>query len=110
MTLITALENNALDEILADALGQIAAFGNFSAARQRLFFGLNGDKCTGRLQFYCQKVLEDERSLIYQAVDEVLDIVEKRICTALNENLSEKNILYMLAGQSIVDLAKNFKI
>ena len=104
LRILGGMKNHALDEILADALGQIAAFGNFSAARQRLFFGLNGDKCTGRLQFYCKKVLENERHLIYQAVDNVLDTVEEKIFNALNENLSEENILYMLAGQSITKL------
>jgi len=104
LRILGGMKNHALDEILADALGQIAAFGNFSAARQRLFFGLNGDKCTGRLQFYCQKVLENKRLLIYQAVDRVLDTVEEKISDALNENLSEKDILYMLSGQSITKL------
>lgn len=106
LRILGGMKNHALDEILADALGQIAAFGNFSAARQRLFFGLNGDKCTGRLQFYCQKVLENERPLIYCAVDKVLDAVEEKICNALKENVSEKNLLYMLAGQSILELEK----
>ena len=96
------MKNHALDEILADALGQIAAFGNFNAARQRLFFGLHGYKCDGRLQFYCQKVLEDERHLVYEAVDKALDIVEEKIREALSENLSEKTILYMLARQTLL--------
>ena len=95
------MKNHALDEIIADALGQIAAFGNFNAARQRLFFGLHGDKCDGRLQFYCQKVLEGERRLVYEVVYKALDIVEEKIREALSENLSERTILYMLAGQTL---------
>ena len=104
LRLFGGMKNHVLDEIIADAFGQIAAFGNFNAARQRLFFGLHGDKCDGRLQFYCQKVLEDERHLVYEAVDKALDIVEEKIREALSENLSERNILYMLAGQSIEQL------
>ena len=107
LRILGGMKNHALDEILANALGQIAAFGNFSAARQRLFFGLQGDKCDGRLQFYCQKVEEDERNLIYGAVNEVLDIVEEKICKAFREELSERNIFFMLAGQSIEKLIKS---
>ena len=106
LRLFGGMKNHALDEILADTLGQIAAFGNFSAARQRLFFGLHGDKCDGRLQFYCQKVSEDERHLVYENVDKALDIVEQEICTALSENFSERNMLYILAGRSIEELVK----
>ena len=73
LRLFGGMKNHALDEILADCLGQIAAFGNFDADRQRIFFGLDGDKCTGRLQFYCQKVSPDERPKIYAAVDKFLD-------------------------------------
>lgn len=107
LRILGGMKNHALDEILADALGQIAAFGNFNAARQRIFFGLHGDKCDGRLQFYCQKVEEDERHLVYRAVNEVLDIVERKICEALSEKLSEINIFCMLAGQSIEKLIKS---
>ncbi|MBR0287363.1 MAG: hypothetical protein IJQ82_00120, partial [Selenomonadaceae bacterium] len=62
LRLFGGMKNHALDEILADCLGQIAAFGNFDADRQRIFFGLEkgGEKCTGRLQFYCQKVFPSE--------------------------------------------------
>ena len=56
----------------------MAAFGNFSANRQRIFFGLTegGSKCDGRLTFYYQKVLPYELTKIYRAVDEYLDEVE----------------------------------
>ena len=107
LRLFGGMKNNALDEIIADTLGQIAAFGNFSAARQRLFFGLHGDRCDGRLQFYCQKVLKDERHLVYENVDKALDIVEQEICKALNENLSERDMLYILAGRSVEKLVKS---
>ncbi len=107
LRLFGGMKNNAFDEIIADTLGQIAAFGNFSAARQRLFFGLHGDRCDGRLQFYCQKVLKDERHLVYENVDKALDIVEQEICKALNENLSERDMLYILAGRSVEKLVKS---
>lgn len=73
LRLFDGMKNHALDEILADVLGQIAAFGNFDANKQRIFFGLNGNKCFGRLQFYCQKVLPTERPKVYSAVDKALD-------------------------------------
>lgn len=77
LRLLGGMRNHALDEILADTLGQIAAFGNFDADRQRLFFGLEKDKgtCTGRLSFHCQKVSLEERPKIYRAVSEMLEDV-----------------------------------
>lgn len=94
LRLFGGMKNHALDEILADTLGQIAAFGNFSASRQKLFFGLNGDKCNGRLTFYCQKVLPNERHKIYSVVDNFLDKMEV-------SGKSDIEILCLLAGQSL---------
>ena len=99
LRILGGMKNHALDEILADAMGQIAAFGNFSAERQRLFFGLSGKECTGRLSFYCKKIIPAEREIVYSAVDEVLDIVEK-----INdfENYFER--FCYIAGNSIFDI------
>ncbi len=102
LRLFGGMKNHALDEILADTLGQIAAFGNFSAARQRIFFGLHGEKCEGRLQFYCQKVLPEERPKIYQAVDKILDEIENEVA-----GISETDILRKIAGRSIADRLEN---
>lgn len=87
LRLLGGMKNHALDEILADCLGQIAAFGNFSANRQKIFFGLkkDGSKCDGRLNFYCQKVLPDELPKIYRAVDIYLEEVEQMTRKVTNE-------------------------
>ena len=87
LRLLGGMKNHALDEILADCLGQIAAFGEFSANRQRIFFGLTkgGSKCDGRLNFYCRKVLQEDLPKIYCAVDEYLDEVEQIAKNAANE-------------------------
>jgi len=87
LRLLGGMKNHALDEILADCLGQIAAFGEFSAERQRIFFGLakGGTKCDGRLNFYCRKVLAEDLPKIYSAVDEYLDEVEQTTVKAANE-------------------------
>ena len=87
LRLLGGMKNHALDEILADCLGQIAAFGEFSANRQRIFFGLTkgGAKCDGRLNFYCQKVLPDDLPKIYRAVDGYLNEVEQITKNAANE-------------------------
>ena len=96
LRLFGGMKNHALDEIIADTLGQIAAFGNFDADRQRLFFGLEkgGAKCTGRLQFYCQKVSPPERPKIYAAVDKFLDELDIA-------GKSEFDILCELAGRRL---------
>lgn len=94
LRLFGGMKNHALDEILADTLGQIAAFGNFDADRQRLFFGLDGDKCTGRLQFYCQKVSPLERPKIYAAVNRFLDKISV-------EGKTELEIMCELVGRCL---------
>lgn len=96
LRLFGGMKNHALDEILADCLGQIAAFGNFDADRQRIFFGLekSGDKCTGRLQFYCQKISSLERPKIYAAVNKLLDKISV-------EGKTELEILCELAGRRL---------
>ena len=39
LRLLGGMKNHALDEILADCLGQMEAFGEFSAERQRILLG-----------------------------------------------------------------------
>ena len=98
LRLFGGMKNHALDEILADSLGQIAAFGNFCAARQRIFFGLNNGNCDGRLTFYCQRVLPDDRVKIYRAVDTVLDKIESEIA-----GCAEVDVICKIAAKSIAD-------
>lgn len=99
------MRNHALDEIAADTFGQIAAFGVFSAARQRLFFGLEpgGDRCTGRLAFYCQNVVPEERPVVYHAVDAVLADVEQEVASLLSQKKQKYDILKQLLCVSIAE-------
>lgn len=123
------MQNHALDEIVADAIGQIAAFGNFSAERQRLFFGLEKGtgRCTGRLSFYCRGVLPWEREKVYRSVDTVLGIIEAELTRFLagktgssatkgalsdfSDILSDKKVKYELlalfSGTSIAEKIGN---
>ncbi len=123
------MQNHALDEIVADAIGQIAAFGNFSAERQRLFFGLEKGtgRCTGRLSFYCRGVLPWEREKVYRSVDTVLGIIEAELTRFLagktgssatkgalsdfSDILSDKKVKYellaLLSGTSIAEKIGN---
>ena len=125
------MQNHALDEIVADAIGQIAAFGNFSAERQRLFFGLEKGtgRCTGRLSFYCRGVLPWEREKVYRSVDTVLGIIEAELTRFLagkaeppatkgavsdfSDILSHKKVKYellaLLSGTSIAEKIGNRK-
>lgn len=100
LRLLGGMMNHALDEILADCLGQIVAFGDFSANRQKIFFGLEegGEKCSGRLRFYCQKVLAEEIPKIYRAVDKYLDEVEK----IAKKATSELEIFKTLSSRAIL--------
>ena len=105
LRLLGDMKNHALDEILADAMGQLAAFGSFSADRQRRFFGLSkgSGSCTGRLSFYTGKVLRSEREKVYRAVDRVLDVVEDEVNSLLLKRAEEPDILVALAGRSIAE-------
>ena len=105
LRLLDGMRNHALDEILADALGQIAAFGDFDADRQRLFFGLEKgkDTCTGRLSFYCQKVNPKECPKVYRAVDEALEDVSGELSGLISEGKGEEEMLMFLAGRSIAE-------
>lgn len=105
LRIIGGMQNHALDEIMADALGQIAAFGNFDADRQRVFFGLTKgkDTCTGRLSFYCQDVAEEERPKIYRAVNCVLDEVAEELNKLQARNAGDMELLSALAGKSIAE-------
>ena len=99
------MQNHALDEIMADALGQIAAFGKFDADRQRVYFGLTKgkDTCTGRLSFYCQDVAEEERPKVYRAVDRVLDAVAEELNKLQARNSGDMELLSALARKSIAE-------
>lgn len=104
------MRNHALDEIAADAFGQLAAFGDFSAARQRLFFGLepDGDRCTGRLAFYCQNVVSEEKPAVYRAVDAVLADVEQEVLFLLSQKKQKYDILQQLLCISIAERVIRF--
>lgn len=107
LRLLGSMRNHALDEIAADTIGQIAAFGNFDPDRQRLFFGLTkgGDACTGRLTFYCRKVAADEQSKVYQAVDRALDCVADEVKLLSAKKAKRTEIFLALAGKSIAERA-----
>lgn len=109
LRLVGGMKNHALDEILADTVGQIAAFGDFSADRQRLFFGIkhDDDNCTGRLSFYTRTVRAEERGQIYRSVDKVLDIVEDTVRELISKKAGKWEILKELAGKSIADRLSN---
>ena len=104
------MRNHALDEIAADVFGQLAAFGDFSAARQRLFFGLEPgrDSCTGRLTFYCQNVVPEERPAVYRAVDAVLADVEQEVASLLSLKKQKYDILQQLLCVSIAERVLKF--
>lgn len=105
LRLFGEMRNHALDEILADAMGQIVAFGEFDADRQRLFFGLEKGKgiCTGRLLFYVQKVMLEEREKVFHAVDRILDLVADELCEMRMRKAGELEILVALARRSIAE-------
>mgnify|MGYP006873037408 CR=1 FL=1 len=110
LRLFGGMQNHALDEIIADTLGQIAAFGKFYADKQRLFFGLEKGKgtCSGRLSFYTKKVSPEDREKIYRAVDAALPVIEEKANALLEKNADEYDILAELAGKSVAELLEKY--
>jgi hypothetical protein len=86
LRVLGGMKNHALDEVIADCAGQLAAFGRYDASLQRKFFGLedreNSDKKdpiapAGRLGFYEKKLPEDAVLLVCRKVNEALDSLER---------------------------------
>lgn len=98
LRLFGGMRNHALDEIAADALGQMAAFGTFCAQRQRVLFGLQKEtgQCEGRLTFYTQQVFPAERVQVYKAVDARLEEVEVMLRQAVADGADEYRLLCLL--------------
>ncbi len=105
LRLFGGMKNHPLDEIVADAFGQIAAFGNYNADRQRLFFGLEKgkDTCKGRLSFYTANIPEEEKRKVYLAVNQVLDDVEIEVKKLLSFHEDKIHLLTALAGKSLLE-------
>lgn len=108
LRLFGGMNNHALDEIAADALGQIAAFGNFDAGRQRLFFGLEPGQgiCHGRLSFYCQTVRPEERETVYLSVNRLLDDTSAELNRLMQRGETDLVLLKFLTGTSISERLK----
>jgi hypothetical protein len=72
------MKNHALDEIVADCAGQLAAFGRFGASLQRKFFGLEDGAISpgGRFGFYVKGLPEGATAVICRKVNEALDRLE----------------------------------
>jgi hypothetical protein len=79
LRVLGGMKNHALDEVAADCVGQLAAFGRYDAALQRKFFGLrDGDIAPGgRLGFYVGKWSEGAVSVVCRKVEEALEGLEK---------------------------------
>ena len=71
LRVLGGMQNHVLDEIAADCVGQLAAFGTYNASLQRRFFGISesgGDILPGnRFSFYVKKLL------INDSIREVLE-------------------------------------
>ncbi|MDR1379574.1 MAG: hypothetical protein LBJ36_11080 [Synergistaceae bacterium] len=79
LRVLGGMKNHALDEVVADCVGQLSAFGRYDASLQRKFFGLKDDGIVqgGRLEFYVKKLSKGAVALVCQRVEEALDGLEK---------------------------------
>jgi hypothetical protein len=78
LRVLGGMKNHALDEIVADCAGQLAAFGTYSAAMQRKFFGMSEGAIApgGRLAYYMKKLSEGAISEVCKAVNAALSHLE----------------------------------
>jgi hypothetical protein len=90
LRVLGGMKNHALDEVVADCAGQLAAFGRYDASLQRKFFGIEGGSRIapeGRLSFYVKRLPEGAISLICRKVEEALDGLEGYL--AKNSEMAE---------------------
>lgn len=93
-----SMEGHIYDELIADSLGQLAAFGYFSATYQRLFFGLSekDNDCTGRLNFYLRQLEEKDHEQVIVLVKRLLLIIEDNLKELQAKQASQLEILLHL--------------
>jgi hypothetical protein len=79
LRVLGGMKNHALDEVTADCVGQLAAFGRYSASLQRKFFGLEEDGVGrgGRLWFYVNKLPGGAIAPVCGKINEALDALER---------------------------------
>ena len=86
LRVLGGMKNHALDEIVADCVGQLAAFGVYRASFQRLFFGISRENGKilpgGRFSFYV-------KTLHGASVDAVLEETEAAL-SSLESYLSKE--------------------
>ena len=78
LRVLGGMRNHLLDEIAADCVGQLAAFGTFKAPLQKLFFGISqgGVLSGGRFFFYVKKLREDAVGAVLEETEAALSNLE----------------------------------
>jgi hypothetical protein len=100
------MKNHALDEIIADCVGQLAAFGKFRADMQRHFFGiadgvLNPSNPEGRLSFYVKKLPPGAVNRVCSEVDRALDGLERYLSINPEAARETPSLIMRLAAAGI---------
>ncbi|MDR1482833.1 MAG: hypothetical protein LBI74_09420 [Synergistaceae bacterium] len=79
LRVLGGMKTHALDEIIADCAGQLAALGRYDASLQRKFFGLEDRERIapgGRLGFYVRNLSKGATYAVCRKVNEALDGLE----------------------------------
>ena len=110
LRVLGGMKNHALDEVIADCVGQLSAFGRYSASLQRKFFGLKDGSVLlgGRLKFYMKKLSEGAIPLVCRKVEEALDSLEKYL-GKIDEAASEARgpeLIVKLAALGLAGIAE----
>jgi hypothetical protein len=104
------MKNHALDEVVADCVGQLSAFGCYDAALQRKFFGLKDGKITpgGRLGFYVKHLPEGAVPLVCRKVEEALDSLESYLAqnTEMAHTDRRPELIVKLAALGLAGIAE----
>jgi hypothetical protein len=81
LRIMGGMKNHALDEVIADCMGQLAAFGRFDASLEMKFLGADGSsiKDGGRLWFYVKKLPEAAVPIVCESVKEAVGRLEAHL-------------------------------
>jgi hypothetical protein len=108
LRVLGGMRNHALDEIIADCVGQLAAFGIFSASLQRLFFGLLdvGFEPGGRFGYYIKKLSKGAMREVCESVNKALLRLEKFLAEnqAATVEQNRASLIIKLASAGIIGM------
>jgi hypothetical protein len=103
------MKNHALDEVVADCVGQLAAFCAYSARMQRKFFGISGGEIEpgARLRYYIKTLSEGAVPLVLDRLEAAMESLEAWLAKngALTAQTNRPELIAALASLGLNGIA-----